>query len=105
MGIAAMATAFLLPALADAQGKSDTGITFSETIEHLGGMRALGGAVLLLALVYVALVEWLLPRGRRLHARTLEQRRTRGGAAEPVEPRRSAGCQENSGAGGNERVL
>ncbi|KAG2933786.1 hypothetical protein PC110_g4409 [Phytophthora cactorum] len=62
MGIATVVTA------ADAQqGKENMGVTFAETIEHLGGLPVLGGAVLLLALAYIALVEWLMPRGRRLH--------------------------------------
>ncbi|KAG3112520.1 hypothetical protein PI125_g8134 [Phytophthora idaei] len=62
MGIATVVTA------ADAQqGKENTGVTFAETIEHLGRLPVLGGAVLLLALAYIALVEWLMPRGRRLH--------------------------------------
>ncbi|KAG6970308.1 hypothetical protein JG687_00002737 [Phytophthora cactorum] len=57
MGIATVVTA------ADAQqGKENMGVTFAETIEHLGGLPVLGGAVLLLALAYIALVEWLMPR-------------------------------------------
>ncbi|KAL3661156.1 hypothetical protein V7S43_013765 [Phytophthora oleae] len=69
MGIAAvtMLQVALLPLVAAEGDTEDTRVTFAETIEHLGGLRVLGGAVLLLALAYVALVEWLLPRGRRLH--------------------------------------
>ncbi|KAK1937111.1 hypothetical protein P3T76_009889 [Phytophthora citrophthora] len=68
MGIAAtMFQVALLPLVAAHGDREDTNVSFTETIEHLGGLRVLGGAVLLLALAYVALVEWLLPRGRRLH--------------------------------------
>ncbi|KAF4036939.1 hypothetical protein GN244_ATG11033 [Phytophthora infestans] len=49
------------------QDDEDMDVSFAETIEHLGGFSVLGGAVLLLFAVYIALVEWLLPRGRRLH--------------------------------------
>jgi hypothetical protein len=73
MGIQATVAAFssLLAAAQQAHvavaEEMHAGVTFSETIAHLGGLRALGGAVLLLALAYLALVEWLLPRGRRMH--------------------------------------
>lgn len=61
----------LLPVAATAQpigdAEADAGVTFAETVAHLGGLPALAGAVVVLALAYLALVGWLLPRGRRLH--------------------------------------
>ena len=50
-------------------------VTFLETIEHLGGLKVLVTAVVLLAVVYTLLVEWLIPR-RRHHQPLL----SRGGA-------------------------
>lgn len=40
------------------------GVTFMETLEHLGGLHVIAGAVLVLLTAYLLLVEWLLPRGR-----------------------------------------
>lgn len=54
-------------------------VSFAETIEHLGGVAAIAGGVLLLLLVYLALVEWFLPR-RRLQT-TAKQQRLRATAA------------------------
>lgn len=39
-------------------------VTFMETLEHLGGLYAVAGAVMVLMAAYLLLVEWLLPRGR-----------------------------------------
>ncbi|ETI36517.1 hypothetical protein L914_16722 [Phytophthora nicotianae] len=75
MGIATLPFVQTLAAVVAAQqGGDDTGVTFTETIEHLGGLPVLAAAVLLLALVYIALVEWLLPRGRRQHQLKESQR-------------------------------
>lgn len=43
---------------------ADDDVSFAETVEHLGGAATLVGGVLLLLVVYVALVEWFLPRRR-----------------------------------------
>lgn len=68
MGITATASvAFAAAQQADGAVDGGAGVTFIETVAHLGGLPVLGGSVLLLALAYLALVEWLLPRGRRLH--------------------------------------
>lgn len=50
-------------------------VTFIETLGHLGGVWAFVGVVVLLAGLYVALVEWVLPRGRA--QRTQQEMRTR----------------------------
>ncbi|KAE8913387.1 hypothetical protein PF005_g24956 [Phytophthora fragariae] len=74
MGIASkVLTSLLLPMAAaqsvgvDESENADSGVTFAETVAHLGGFPVLAGAVVVLAMAYLALVEWLLPRGRRLH--------------------------------------
>ncbi|KAL4117778.1 hypothetical protein PRIC2_011761 [Phytophthora ramorum] len=71
MGIPTVSFLTLLLTAAAAQTaqdvEGDAGVTFAETVAHLGGLPVLAGAVLLLAAAYLALVEWLLPRGRRLH--------------------------------------
>lgn len=47
-------------------------VSFSETVAHLGGLPVLAGAVLLLLVLYLVLVEWFLPRARA--QRTLHPR-------------------------------
>lgn len=48
-------------------------VGFFETVEHLGGARVLLGGVLVLLVVYLLLVEWLLPSRR--HRRDLQPER------------------------------
>jgi hypothetical protein len=47
--------------MSEAQPKD---ITFLETVDHLGGWKVVIGSILLLAAVYLYLVEWFLP-GKR----------------------------------------
>lgn len=51
-----------------AAGETDAGVSFSDTVAHLGGLPAIAGVVVLLMVLYVALAEWLLPRGRAQRA-------------------------------------
>lgn len=39
-------------------------VTFMGTLEHLGGLYGVAGAVVVLMAAYLLLVQWLLPRGR-----------------------------------------
>lgn len=53
---------------AGVSGDLEAGASFGDTLAHLGGLPAVAGAVLLLMALYVALAEWLLPRGRTQRA-------------------------------------
>ncbi|EQC41020.1 hypothetical protein SDRG_02077 [Saprolegnia diclina VS20] len=50
-------------------------VTFMETVEHLGGGLAMVGVVLALAVAYVLLVNFALPRGRLAQAERVNKLR------------------------------
>ncbi|OQS01354.1 hypothetical protein ACHHYP_01159 [Achlya hypogyna] len=62
-------------------------VTFMETIDHLGGVLALVGAILALGVAYILLVNFALPRGRIAQAERVNKlRRAAQGAKD--KPRR-----------------
>ncbi|OQR96044.1 hypothetical protein THRCLA_22028 [Thraustotheca clavata] len=66
------------------------GVTFMETIDHLGGFTSLFGAVLVLALAYIFLVSFALPRGRVAQAERVNRLRQKTNQAPKNKPRRYA---------------
>ncbi|KAF0718652.1 hypothetical protein DYB28_000866 [Aphanomyces astaci] len=52
-------------------------VTFWETIDHLGGIWAIIGVVVALTVFYVALIEFMIPRGRISQAEQAKSQRTK----------------------------